>query len=44
LAAAEKIVDRGKTESPTLTVIRRTADKDVGKVSEKEEGLTGHAL
>jgi integrase len=34
LAAAEKIVNRGTTQSPTLTVVRRTADKDVGNVSE----------
>ena len=34
LAAAEKIVDRGIAQSPTLTVVRRTADKDVGNVSE----------
>jgi len=40
LAAAEKITDRGITQTPTLTVIRRTAEKDVGKVSEKKEGLT----
>jgi integrase len=40
LTAAEKMTDRGITQTPTLTVIRRTADKDVGKVSEKEEGLT----
>jgi hypothetical protein len=31
LAAAEKITDRGKTQSPTLMVIRCTAEKDVGK-------------
>ena len=34
LAAAEKIVDRGVAQSPTLTVVRRTADKDVGNASE----------
>ena len=34
LAAAEKIVNRGVTQSPTLTVVRRTADKAVGNVSE----------
>lgn len=43
LHAAEKIVDRGTAQSPTLTVIRRTADRDVGKVSENEEGLTAEA-
>ena len=40
LEAAEKIVDRGITQSPTLTVVRRNTDKDVGKVSENEKGLT----
>jgi len=40
LAAAEKIADRGIAQSPTLTVVRRTADKAVGKVSEIEKGLT----
>ena len=40
LHAAEKIVNRGVTQSPTLTVVRRTADKDVGKVSESEKGLS----
>ncbi len=40
LDAAEKITDRGITQSPTLTVVRRTADTDVGKVSENEKGLT----
>jgi integrase len=34
LHAAEKIAHRGITQSPTLTVVRLTADKDVGKVSE----------
>ena len=34
LAAAGKIVNRGVTQSPTLTVVRRTADKAVGNVSE----------
>jgi integrase len=34
LAAAEKIVDRGIAQSPTLTVVRRTAEKVVGNVSE----------
>ena len=34
LNAAEKIVDRGIAQSPTLTVVRRTANKDVGNVSE----------
>jgi len=29
LHAAEKIVDRGTAQSPTLTLIRRTADKAV---------------
>ena len=41
LNAAEKIVDRGITQSPTLTVVRRTADKVVGKVSEDIKGLSG---
>ncbi len=43
LDAAEKITDRGITQSPTLTVVRRTADTDVGKVSEDEEGLTAES-
>jgi hypothetical protein len=34
LSAAGKIVDRGIAQSPTLTVVRRTADKAVGIVSE----------
>jgi integrase len=34
LSAAEKIVDRGIAQSPTLTVVRRTAGKVVGNVSE----------
>jgi hypothetical protein len=32
LHAAEKIVDRGTAQSPTLTLIRRTADKAVRKM------------
>jgi hypothetical protein len=40
LHAAEKVVDRGIAQSPTLTVIRRTAEKDVGKVSENSKGIT----
>ena len=44
LNAAEKIVDRGVTQSPTLTVVRRTADKVVGKVSEDVKGLSGNAV
>ena len=39
LNAAEKIVERGMMQSPTLTVVRRTADKVVGKVSENDKGL-----
>ena len=39
LHAAEKIADRGIAQSPTLTVVRRAADKDVGKVSENEKEL-----
>jgi integrase len=39
LNAAEKIVERGMMQSPILTVVRRTADKVVGKVSEIDKGL-----
>jgi hypothetical protein len=39
LAAAEKIVDRGIAQSPTLTVVRRTFDKAVGN----ENGITRNA-
>lgn len=38
LQAAEKIVDRGIAQTPTLTVIRREKNF-VGKLSEKEKGL-----
>ena len=38
LDATEKIVDRGNTSSPTLTVIKR-ANVIVGKVSENKKGL-----
>jgi hypothetical protein len=44
LNAAEKIVDRGIAQSPTLTVVRRTADSDVGNVSETEKGLTAQVI
>jgi hypothetical protein len=37
LAAAEKIVDRGIAQTPTLTVVRRNRDA-VGKSSENEKG------
>lgn len=37
LAAAEKIVDRGIAQTPTLTVVRRARDA-VGKLSENEKG------
>lgn len=40
LAAAEKIIDLGITQSPTHMLIRRTAEKDVGKMSKNEKGLT----
>lgn len=38
LKAAEKIVKRGKEQSPTLTLVSRNAGKDVGKVSEMKKG------
>ncbi len=38
LNATEKIVDRGIAQTPTLTVVRRTADRDVGKLSERKKG------
>ena len=41
--AAEAIVNRGKHETPNLMLIRRKAQKTVGKVSEKKKkGLTGN--
>ncbi len=42
LNAAEKIAQRGVMQSPTLTVVRRTTDKVVGKVSEDVKGLSGN--
>jgi integrase len=39
LDAAEKIVDRGIAQTPTLTVVRRNRDY-VGNLSENEKGLT----
>ena len=38
--AAEKIVDRGLAQTPTLTVISRKSE-NVGKVSEKEKRVSG---
>ena len=37
LDAVEKIADRGITQAPTLTVVRRNK-ADVGKLSETEKG------
>ena len=37
LDAAERIVERGNTETPTLTLVGRA--QPVGKVSEEEKGL-----
>lgn len=42
LEAAEKIVNRGVAQTPTLTVVRRTKDV-VGKLSENEKGLEAQA-
>jgi integrase len=39
--AADSIVNRGKHESPNLMLIGQKSEKTVGKVSEKEKGLTG---
>lgn len=39
LDAVEKIVDRGIAQTPTLSVVGRSRDGIVGKVSEKEKGL-----
>jgi len=39
LDAAEKIVDRGIAQTPTLTVVRRNRDY-VGNLSEREKGVT----
>ncbi len=36
--AAEAIVDRGRTETPNLMLIRQREEKIVGKVSEKRKG------
>lgn len=44
LAAAEKIVDRGIAQSPTFTVVLRTAEKHVGNVSEDIKVLSGIIL
>ena len=44
LNAAEKIAQRGVMQSPTLTVVRRTTDKVVGKVSEDVKGLSGKII
>jgi integrase len=41
LDAAEKIVDRGVAQTPTLTVIRQT-NPGVGKVSEKEKRVSSY--
>ena len=38
LNAAEKIVNRGIAQAPTLTVVRR-GKEGVGNLSEKEKGL-----
>jgi hypothetical protein len=40
MSAVERIVDRGIAQSPTLTVVRRSRQDVVGKLSEKEKGLT----
>jgi 2C-methyl-D-erythritol 2,4-cyclodiphosphate synthase len=40
LTATGKIVDRGIAQSPTLTVVRRSAEKDVGNLSEDVKKLT----
>ncbi len=41
LKAAEAIVSRSRTETPNLMLVGQTAEKTVGKVSEKEKGLAG---
>jgi integrase len=38
--AAEAIVNRGRTETPNLMLIRQRTDRGVGKVSEIRKGLT----
>jgi integrase len=40
LKAAGKITKRGKTQSPTLTLVSKSANRDVGKLSEMKEGET----
>lgn len=39
--AAESIVNRGKTDTPSLMLIGQNVEKTVGKVSEIKKGLTG---
>lgn len=41
LDAAEKVTDRGRTQSPTLTVIKRQKEKSVGKLSEMRGKVSG---
>ena len=38
--AVEKIVDRGIAQTPTLSVVGRARESFVGKMSEKQKGLT----
>ncbi len=38
--ATEAIVNRGRTETPNLMLIRQRTKKGVGKVSEMKKGLT----
>ena len=41
LDAAEKVTDRGRAQSPTLTVIKRQKEESVGKLSEMRGKVSG---
>ena len=41
LDAAEKVTDRGRAQSPTLTVIKRQKEESVGKLSEMCKEVSG---
>ena len=43
LDAVEKKVDRGVNQTPTLTVVRRTQNAVVGKMSENRKGLAANS-
>jgi len=41
LDAAEKVTDRGRAQSPTLTVIKRQKEESVGKLPEMRGKVSG---